>query len=103
MDNRKDLDKAAQETALAARALGMADIYLAEDIRDLFGFGSLDAAREAITAGEFGPYSHSRGGDRLILRRVSVLAHLAAREVNPRPRGPHMILTGEKGPRAAGS
>ncbi|MCZ6691794.1 MAG: hypothetical protein O7H41_19580 [Planctomycetota bacterium] len=89
MDARKAIQWDADELSQAARGLGMSDIYLAEDIARLFYFPSLDAARCAIRAGKFGPYS--RLGKRLILRRRSVLDHLAEREVSPRQLGPRIL------------
>ena len=66
------------------------EVLLVEDIARFFGLKSLSAARRAIVAGRYGPYS--RSGRRLVLRRESVLAHLADHEEDPSVRrGPRAI------------
>ena len=84
------------------RGLLVPDILHAEDVKAIFRFQSISGARAAITAGRFGPYT--RIGRRLVLRRESVLAHLAAEEEDPaRDRGPRELprrteSSGEGGP-----
>jgi hypothetical protein len=51
------------------------------DVALVFGLPSEDAARRAILRGDFGPYV--RIGRRIVLRRDSMAAHLASREVRP--------------------